>query len=199
MIITFSFSFKLDSRFRIHITSGCSFTFTVGVINLKLCSRGMINSFLPFYSVFFYRSPTMTKGSKSSKSSASKTVATVGYISTVPGKTTVTFKGGKGGGEGSYMNKSRVSFGGKQTGCYGRAITKEKASAGEFQWKNGTSGTKSEYKKSSTLRIGDQSGYTEVYSEQRVRNVSYNKSSGSKNFIAYDNGDGGEYGWYDCY
>ncbi|KAL7586098.1 hypothetical protein Lser_V15G38108 [Lactuca serriola] len=133
----------------------------------------------------------MTKGSKKTSGySAPKQIATVGYISTVPVKTTVTFKGGKGGGEGSYVNKSRVSFADKQTGCYGRATTKEKASAGEFQWKNGTSGTKNEYKKSSTVRIGDKSGYTEVYNEQRVRNVSYNNNNNSKKLIAYDNGDG---------
>ncbi|KAJ9548462.1 hypothetical protein OSB04_021005 [Centaurea solstitialis] len=138
----------------------------------------------------------MTKGSKSS----GKAVASVGYVSAVsavPVKTTVTFKGGKGGGGGigSYETKSRVSYGDKQSGCYGRTTTKEKASAGEFQWKNGTSGTKSEYTKSSTVRVGDKSGYTEVYSEQRVRNVSYNKSSGSNNLLTYDNGDYG-YGGY---
>ncbi|CAH1419508.1 unnamed protein product [Lactuca virosa] len=140
----------------------------------------------------------MTKGSKKTSGySAPKQIACVGYISTAPVKTTVTFKGGKGGGEGSYVNKSRVSFADKQTGCYGRATTKEKASAGEFQWKNGTSGTKSEYKKSSTVRIGDKSGYTEVYNEQRVRNVSYNNNNNnSKKLITYDNGDGGEYGGY---
>ncbi|KAI3772033.1 hypothetical protein L6452_03207 [Arctium lappa] len=133
----------------------------------------------------------MTKGSKNSGNSASKAVATIGYISAVPVKTTVTFKGGKGGGGGvgSYETKSRVSYGDKQSGCYGRTTTKEKASAGEFQWKNGTSGTKSEYQKCSTVRVGDKSGYTEVYNEQRVRNVSYNNSSGSKNLITYDNDD----------
>ncbi|KAI3782183.1 hypothetical protein L2E82_12217 [Cichorium intybus] len=150
-----------------------------------------------FYSVYvYYRLLTMTKGSKNSGYSASKSVAKVGYISSVPVKTTVTFKGGKGGGEGSYVNKSRITYADKQTGCYGRATMKEKASAGEFHWKNGTSGTKSEYKKSSTVRIGDKSGYMEVYNEQTVRNVSYNKSSDNKNFITYDNGDGGEYGGY---
>ncbi|MFS7944481.1 hypothetical protein Hanom_Chr06g00512651 [Helianthus anomalus] len=136
----------------------------------------------------------MTKESKGSGKSAAKTVATIGYISSVPVKTTVSFKGskGSGGGEGSYQTKSRVSYGDKQSGCYGRATTKEKASAGEFQWKNGTTGTKSEYKQSSTVRVGDKTGYTEVYSEQRVRNVSYDKTSGGGNkCITYDNGDGG--------
>ncbi|KAK9059521.1 hypothetical protein SSX86_020225 [Deinandra increscens subsp. villosa] len=136
----------------------------------------------------------MTKGSKGSGKSASKTVATIGYISCVPVKTTVSFKGAK--GEGSYQTKSRISYGDKQSGSYGRATATEKASAGKFQWKNGTSGTKSEYKQSSTIRVGDKSGYTEVYSEQRVRNVSYNKSNSSKNYITYNNEDGGSYGGY---
>ncbi|CAH1432638.1 unnamed protein product [Lactuca virosa] len=112
--------------------------------------------------------------------------AYAGPISTV--KTTV--------GQGSYENKSQVSFSDKQTGSYGRATATEKASTGNFQWQNGKSGTRSEYKESSTVRIGDRSGYTEVYSEQRVRNVNFNNNNGSKNVISYDNGDGGNYGGY---
>ncbi|KAL8254781.1 hypothetical protein R6Q59_033002 [Mikania micrantha] len=137
----------------------------------------------------------MTKGSKASGKSASKAVATIGYISCVPAKTTVTFKG-SGGGEGSYQTKSRISYGDKRSGCYGKATTKEKASAGKFHWKNGTTGTKSEYKQSSTVRVGDKSGYTEVYSEQTVRNVTYDKSGcNSKKYITYANDDGCSYGY----
>lgn len=66
-------------------------------------------------------------------------------------------------------------------------------SAREFQCKNGQSGTKREYKKSSTVRVGDKSGYTEIYTEQKVRNVSYNNS---KNKITYHNDDG--YGYCYC-
>ncbi|CAI9298171.1 unnamed protein product [Lactuca saligna] len=98
----------------------------------------------------------------------------------------------------SFENKTRVSFSDKQTGSYGRATATEKASTGDFQWQNGKSGTRSEYKESSTVRVGDKSGYTEVYNEQRVRNVrvrnvSFN-NNGSKSVITYDNGDGG-YGY----
>lgn len=142
----------------------------------------------------------MTKGSKASSKSASKSVATIDYISAVPVKTTVSFKGAKGGGggEGSYQTKSQISYGDKKSGCYGRVTNKEKASAGEFQWKNGTTGTKSEYKQSSSVRVGDKNGYTEVYNEQRVRNVSYNKSGGSgMKYLTYDNSDGGSFGG--CY
>ncbi|KAI3772035.1 hypothetical protein L6452_03209 [Arctium lappa] len=131
----------------------------------------------------------MAKGSKNSGNSTPKAVASIGYISAAPVKTTVTIKGGSGGELGSYETKSRVSYGDKQSGSYGRETTKEKASAVEFQWKNGTSGTRSEYQKSSTVRVGDKSGYTEVYNEQRVRNVSYNNNSGSKNLVTYNNGD----------
>ncbi|KAL4571287.1 hypothetical protein LXL04_018045 [Taraxacum kok-saghyz] len=129
----------------------------------------------------------MEKGSGKFGSSASKPIANLPYHSMVihvPEKTTV--------GEGSFENKTRVTFGDKQ-GCYGRATATEKASAGEFQWKNGKSGTRSEYKESSTVRIGDKSGYTEVYNEKRFRNVVFNNSSGSKNVIDYDNGDRGKH------
>ena len=131
----------------------------------------------------------MEKGSGNSGSSASQSMANfayVGPISTVHSKTPV--------GEGSFENKTRVTFGDKQ-GSYGRATATEKASAGEFQWKNGKSGTRSEYKESATVRIGDKSGYTEVYNEQRVRNVNFN-NNGSKNVIAYgDAGNSGGYGY----
>ncbi|KAM0026133.1 hypothetical protein Hdeb2414_s0020g00554611 [Helianthus debilis subsp. tardiflorus] len=119
----------------------------------------------------------MKKGSNGSGNSAPKAVATTGYavISPVPVTTTTVSSGGKG----SYQTKSQYSYGDKQTGSYGRATTTEKASAGDFQWKNGTTGTRSEYTQSSTVRVGDKSGYTEVRSEQSVRNVRYNNSSSS--------------------
>ncbi|KAK9059520.1 hypothetical protein SSX86_020224 [Deinandra increscens subsp. villosa] len=136
----------------------------------------------------------MTKGSGSYDRSASKTVATTGYASSVPVKSTVSFKG-SGAEEGSYQNTYRFSYGDKQTGSYGRATATEKASAGEFQWKNGTTGTKSEYTHSSTVRFGDKSGYTEVHNEQRVRNVVYDKSGcSSKSYVTYEKDDGGAYG-----
>ena len=128
----------------------------------------------------------MAKGSKNSGNSTPKEAATIGYMSVVPSVTMVkTVKG-----EGSYETKSRVSYGNKQSGSYGRETTKEKASAGAFQWKNGTSGTKCEYQKSSTLRVGDKSGYTEVYNEQRVRKVRYNNSSasGGNKLVTYNYG-----------
>jgi len=64
---------------------------------------------------------------------------------------------------------------------------------GESHWKNGTSGTKSEYKKN--LKDGNSNHYTKVYNEkkicnvnnkeQRIHNMSYNKgsSSGKKHII----------------
>ncbi|KAJ0780507.1 hypothetical protein HanPI659440_Chr06g0238571 [Helianthus annuus] len=139
----------------------------------------------------------MTKGSKGSGNYASKAVATTGYASSVPVKTTVSFKG-SGGEKGSYQNKSQYSYGDKQTGSYGRATTTEKASAGDFHWKNGTTGTRSEYTQSSTFRFGDKRGYTEVRNEQSFRNVSYNKSN-SGSYITYgdDDEDGGSDGGYD--
>ncbi|MFS7944479.1 hypothetical protein Hanom_Chr06g00512631 [Helianthus anomalus] len=129
----------------------------------------------------------MKKGSNGSGNYAPKAVATTGYavISPVPVTTTTTVSSG--GGKESYQTKSHYSYGDKQTGSYGRATTTEKASAGDFHWKNGTTGTRSEYTQSSTVRYGDKSGYTEVRSEQSVRNVRYNNSSSS-------NKSGGHYG-----
>ncbi|KAM0026135.1 hypothetical protein Hdeb2414_s0020g00554631 [Helianthus debilis subsp. tardiflorus] len=141
----------------------------------------------------------MTKGSKGSGNYASKTVATTGYASSVPVKTTVSFKG-SGGEKGSYQNKSQYSYGDKQTGSYGRGTTTEKASVGDFHWKNGTTGTRSEYTQSSTFRFGDKRGYTEVRNEQSFRDVTYNKSN-SGSHITYGDGDddedGGSDGGYD--
>ncbi|KAK1434780.1 hypothetical protein QVD17_00532 [Tagetes erecta] len=139
----------------------------------------------------------MTKGSKSYGQSSSKSPAFIGYNAYVPVKTTVSFKP-SGGGEGSYQNTSRFSYGDKHSGCYGRVTNKEKASAGEFEWKNGTTGTRSEYKQSSTERYGDKNGYTEVYNEQRFRNVTYDRSNCSnKSYITYNNDNcGGPYGGY---
>ncbi|KAL8208665.1 hypothetical protein R6Q57_008077 [Mikania cordata] len=133
----------------------------------------------------------MTKGSKASGQSASVSVAMAGYAVVVPSTTTVVSGGGKGG----YETKTTVSYGDKQSGSYGRATATEKASTGNFHWKNGTSGTRSEYKESSTVRVGDKSGYTEVHSEQRVRNVTYEKS-GSSSSKTYYNEAGGSYGGY---
>ncbi|KAD3337282.1 hypothetical protein E3N88_32802 [Mikania micrantha] len=58
----------------------------------------------------------MTKRSYGSDQSASKTHAMTGYASSVPMKTTVSFKGanGSGGTEGSYQNTTRISYGDKQ-------------------------------------------------------------------------------------
>ncbi|KAJ9548461.1 hypothetical protein OSB04_021004 [Centaurea solstitialis] len=139
----------------------------------------------------------MSKGSKNSGNSTTERIMSLShfaYVSPAPVKT-VTVKGG-GRGEGSYETetKSQVSYGDKRSGSYGRATTNEKASAGEFQWKNGTSGTKIEYKKSSTVRVGNKSGYTEVYNEQRIRNVSYNNSSSK--LVTYSNNDGNDDDYY---
>ncbi|GKE07384.1 hypothetical protein Tco_1399402, partial [Tanacetum coccineum] len=68
---------------------------------------------------------------------------------------------------------------------------KKKASSGDFHWKNGTSGTRNEYKRTETVRYGDKSGCTEVYNERRVRDVSYENNYGGKNVVSYDSGNSG--------
>ncbi|CAI9298168.1 unnamed protein product [Lactuca saligna] len=99
----------------------------------------------------------MEKVSEISGSSESKSMENVAYLGTIltlPMETTVD--------EGSFENKTRVAFSDKQTGSYGRATTTEKVSAGDFQWKNGKSGKRNEYKETSTIRIGDKNGYIEL-------------------------------------
>ncbi|GKD63127.1 hypothetical protein Tco_1305235 [Tanacetum coccineum] len=112
------------------------------------------------------------KESKGSGSSEPKHYATCG-IAIVEPKNTTIYNRRSGAEKGTYETKSYASFNDKQIGSYGRATVTEKASSGNFHWKNGTSGTKNEYKQTETVRYGDKSGYAEVYNERRVRDVSY--------------------------
>ena len=149
----------------------------------------------------------MNKGSKASASKP-EYVARSGLIIAVGSpkqvSDTVSYKR-SGGEKDTYETKSYISYNDKQTASYGRATTTKKASTGEFQWKNGTSGTRTEYKQTETRRYGDKNGYTEVYNEQRIRNVSYDNNYRSKNVVTYDYGDsdddieygGGYIGIYD--
>ncbi|PWA93868.1 hypothetical protein CTI12_AA066170 [Artemisia annua] len=130
---------------------------------------------------------------KGSKSSASTEPAYVGYaevVSCEPVNNTVSYRG-SGAQKGTYETKSYQSYNDKQTGSYGRVTATEKASSGDFHWKNGTSGTRSEYKQTETVRYGDKSGYTEVYNEQRVRDVRYENNYGGKNVVSYGSGNSG--------
>nr|GEW66008.1 keratin, type I cytoskeletal 9-like [Tanacetum cinerariifolium] len=130
------------------------------------------------------------KESKSSGSSEPKHYATCGIAIVEPKNNTVSYRG-SGAEKGTYETKSYARFNDKQTGSYGRATVTEKASSGDFHWKNGTSGTRNEYKQTETVRYGDKSGYTEVYNERRVRDVSYENNYGGKNVVSYDSGNSG--------
>ncbi|GJV04012.1 hypothetical protein Tco_1337581 [Tanacetum coccineum] len=123
-------------------------------------------------------------------SSEPKHYATCGIAIVEPKNTTVSYRG-SGAEKGTYETKSYASFNDKQIGSYGRATVTEKASSGNFHWKNGTSGTKNEYKQTETVRYGDKSGCTEVYNERRVRDVSYENNYGGKNVVSYDSGNSG--------
>ncbi|VFQ65283.1 unnamed protein product [Cuscuta campestris] len=70
---------------------------------------------------------------------------------------------------------SRVKSEDKRTGGYERVTVKEKMTKGEthFERSTGRIGIADEYKKSSTVKIGDKTGYTEYYHEERVRRVNY--------------------------
>ncbi|KAL7263509.1 hypothetical protein ACSBR1_001628 [Camellia fascicularis] len=69
----------------------------------------------------------------------------------------------------------------KKSGSYKRYTTKEKASKGDLHVEKGTGqvGVKDEFKRSSTIRVGNKTGYTEYYTEHRVRDVNYGKSTAS--------------------
>ncbi|GJX34709.1 hypothetical protein Tco_0246266 [Tanacetum coccineum] len=82
-------------------------------------------------------------------SSEPKHYATCGIAIVEPKNTTVSYRG-SGAEKGTYETKSYASFNDKQTGSYGRATVTEKASSGDFHWKNGTSGTRNEYKRTET-------------------------------------------------
>ncbi|KAA8535507.1 hypothetical protein F0562_030510 [Nyssa sinensis] len=83
----------------------------------------------------------------------------------------------------AYEKISRVKHEDKQVGSYQRYTAKEKVSHGEYVEKgSGQVGVKDEFKKSSTIKIGNKSGYTEYYSEERVRKVSYGNNSSSRNY-----------------
>ncbi|KAA8535503.1 hypothetical protein F0562_030506 [Nyssa sinensis] len=84
----------------------------------------------------------------------------------------------------AYEKISRVKHEDKQVGSYQRHTEKEKVSHGKYVEKgSGQVGVKDEIKKSSTIKIGNKSGYTEYHREERVRKVSYgNNSSSSRNY-----------------
>nr|XP_043618587.1 keratin, type I cytoskeletal 9-like [Erigeron canadensis] len=151
--------------------------------------------------------------SKRSQNSAPSeyTTARIGLMQVVPANSTAVSHGGgrsSGGNRGSYENKSQVSYYDKQSGSYARETATEKSTAGDFHWKNGTSGNRSEYKQTETLRFGNKGGYTEVYNEQRIRDVTYD-NYGDKRVANYGGGayggsgsgsyggGGGSYGGYD--
>ncbi|KAA8535505.1 hypothetical protein F0562_030508 [Nyssa sinensis] len=83
----------------------------------------------------------------------------------------------------AYEKISRVKHEDKQVGSYQRYTAKEKVSHGDYVEKgSGQVGVKDEFKKSSTIKIGNKSGYTEYYSEERVRKVSYGNNNSSRNY-----------------
>ncbi|KAI8016295.1 hypothetical protein LOK49_LG05G02126 [Camellia lanceoleosa] len=77
----------------------------------------------------------------------------------------------------TYEWTSRVKHEDKKSGSYERYTTKEKASKGDLHVEKGTGqvGVKDEFKKSSTTRVGDKTGYTEYHTEHWVRDVNYGK------------------------
>ncbi|KAL8149494.1 uncharacterized protein LOC141706404 [Apium graveolens] len=70
----------------------------------------------------------------------------------------------------------------KQSGSYERFTGKDKAVCGEpFVDRSGNRGYKNEHTTSATYKVGDKSGYTEYYHEDRVKHVAFDKSSNSNN------------------
>lgn len=75
----------------------------------------------------------------------------------------------------------------KQTGSYTKFTGKDKVVSGERFVEKSTSrvGYKDEYEKSSTVKIGDNDGYTEYYCEEKVSRVVYGKNSKNKAITNY--------------
>lgn len=105
----------------------------------------------------------------------------------------------------SYERITRARYEDKQTGSYERYTTKEKASSSERHVERGTRqvGVRDEVKKSSTVKVGDKSGYTEYQVEERIRHVDFGRGSitnGPNNYASYsrdsvgDDDDNGDYG-----
>ena len=62
------------------------------------------------------------------------------------------------------------------------SLLKDKMVAGEpFVDRSGNRGYKDEHTTSATYKVGDKSGYTEYYREDRVKHVDFDKSSSGNN------------------
>ncbi|KAL9240621.1 hypothetical protein vseg_014818 [Gypsophila vaccaria] len=81
----------------------------------------------------------------------------------------------------------------KQTGAYMRGTAKETYSSGDYS-NRGRVGYKDEYKSSSTVRVGDKSGYTEYYKQEKVTRVEYDSVGGSGGGNAGGGSGGRRYG-----
>ncbi|KAL7246542.1 hypothetical protein ACSBR2_001603 [Camellia fascicularis] len=97
----------------------------------------------------------------------------------------------------TYEWTSRVKHEDKKSGSYERYTTREKASKGDLHVEKGTGqvGVKDEFKKSSTIRVGDKTGYTEYHTEHRVRDVHHGKSTSTN--TKYDSDSDYGYGYDD--
>ncbi|KAM7508404.1 hypothetical protein LguiA_018857 [Lonicera macranthoides] len=78
----------------------------------------------------------------------------------------------------------------KKSEHYERYIVKEKVSSGETHVEKGSGrvGVKDECSWSSKVKVGNRSGYTEYYTEERVRKVDFGKSECSQNNIVLTGG-----------
>ncbi|KAM7508405.1 hypothetical protein LguiA_018858 [Lonicera macranthoides] len=83
----------------------------------------------------------------------------------------------------------KISNEDKESGNYERYTAKEKASSGERYVEKGSErvGVKDECTRSSKVKIGNKNGYTEIYKEERFRNVDFSKNNNNnKTVITYD-------------
>lgn len=88
---------------------------------------------------------------------------------------TVTKQGGQ---QSTVQQTSRAKYEDKVTGSYERYTAKETVSSGQqfVERSTGRVGFKDEQQRSSTVKIGDKSGYTEYHSEQKVKRVNFENS-----------------------
>ncbi|KAH7859938.1 hypothetical protein Vadar_007323 [Vaccinium darrowii] len=85
----------------------------------------------------------------------------------------------QGGQQSIVQQTSRAKYENNMTGGYERYTAKETVSTGKqfVERSTGRVGFKDEQQWSFTLKIGDKSGYTEYYSEQKVQRVNFENSS----------------------
>lgn len=121
---------------------------------------------------------SMERGTNNNRSARKHETAYCGVIHTVPMSTNVVPQ---------YQITSKFKNEDKASGSYQRHTTKEAVSTGARHVERGSGqlGVKNEASWSSTVKVGNKTGYTEYYTHGRVRKVDFGTS-----YKSVKNGDG---------